>query len=79
MKQHALTIGVGIVMLVAGYFFSTLTSTIEEGEDAAVRKIVKEEISAIADDVDTLKQGQARMDGKLDGIFQALRNYAESE
>ena len=61
------------------WLITTQLDTFDAGADAEIRTVVKEEIASLSEDVDELKQGQSRMDGKLDGMLEALQNYARSE
>ena len=61
------------------WLITTQLDTFDAGADAEIRNVVKEEIASLSEDVDELKQGQSRMDGKLDGMLEALQNYARSD
>ena len=69
---------VGGAVLVT-WLLTNYTDRFDAGADAEIRDVVKEEIASLSEDVDELKQGQSRMDGKLDGMLEALQNYARSD
>ena len=74
--KNALLVGSAVLIT---WLITTQLDTFDAGADAEIRSVVKEEIASLSEDVDELKQGQSRMDGKLDGMLEALQNYARSD